>query len=259
MSEILYKKVGPFVSHAIKPGLSSHTSREIRKSLHLAKHIISMWISILFMIGSFCFASASFLSFGFLYNLPEIDINIFYFIGSIFFTIAAYLQYLESINFDITHLPHVYNKHTVWFWWRWRPKNMGYISSLTQFIGTILFNISTFVAIFSNLSIKIDNLFVWLPNLLGSILFLISSFFAYLEVYNDKKIKNFRNLTWVIIWINIFGSVFFQISALYSVYTVDIDQINIFIATLTTFLGAICFFVAALLLRYEKMSVSYSK
>ena len=253
MSEIKYKKLGPFISHAIKHGLIYHTSREIRKSLHLSKPLISIWISILFMVGSFFFASAAFLSFDFLYNFQAIDINILYFIGSIFFTAAAYCQYLESINFDITHPSHIDNRHTAWFWWRWRPKNMGYISSLTQFIGTILFNISTFVAIFSNLSIEAENLFVWIPNMLGSILFLTSSFFAYLEIYHDTKIKIFRNITWWIIWINIFGSIFFQISALYSAYTVDIDPNMIFIATLTTFLGAVCFFVAALLLRYEKV------
>ncbi len=244
-----YKKLGPFISHAMKHGIICYTSRELRKSLFSSKRVLSSWIGTLFMIGSFWFAFASFFSLDTLPLFSSFSLNVFYFIGSIFFTSAAYLQYLESINYDITHLAHLYNKHSVWFWWRLRPHNMGYISSASQFIGTLLFNISTFSAIFISLSIEVKNLLVWLPNLLGSILFLTSSFFAYLEIYNDKKIKIFRSITWWIIWINIFGSVFFQISSLYSAYS---TQTAVFMATLSTFLGAVCFFIAALLLRYEK-------
>ena len=244
-----YKKLGPFISHAMKDGVVCYTSRELRKSLFSSKKAISLWISTLFMIGSFWFAFASFFSLDILPLFSSFSLSIFYFICSIFFTSAAYLQYLESINHDITHLAHLYHKHPIWFWWRLRPYNMGYISSTTQFIGTLLFNISTFSAIFISLSIELKNFLVWLPNLLGSILFLTSSFFGYLEIYHDKKIKVFRSTTWWIIWINIFGSVFFQISALYSAYS---TQMALFIATMTTLLGAVCFFMAALLLRFEK-------
>ena len=247
-----YKKLGPFVSHAMKHGVICYTSRELRKSLFSSDRSISLWIATLFMIGSFWFAFASFLSLDILPLFSSFTLSLFYFIGSIFFTSAAYLQYLESINNDITHLAHIYDKHSVWFWWRLRPYNMGYISSTTQFIGTLLFNISTFSAIFVSLSIEMENLLVWLPNLLGSILFLTSSFFGYLEIYHDKKIKIFRSITWWIIWINIFGSVFFQISALYSRYSEHTTEMALLIATVTTLLGALCFFSAALLLRYEK-------
>lgn len=247
-----YKKLGPFIVHAIEHEVVCYTSRELRKSLFSSKQIISSWISTLFMIGAFWFAFASFFSLDILPLFSSLSVSIFYFIGSIFFTSAAYLQYLESINFDITHLPHLYNKHPIWFWWRLRPYNMGYISSATQFTGTLLFNLSTFVAIFVSLSIEMKNLLVWIPDLLGSILFLTSSVFAYLEIYHDTKMKRFRSITWWIIWINIFGSVFFQISALYSAYSLQSTQMSFVIATVTTFFGALCFFIAALLLRYEK-------
>jgi len=44
-----------------------------------------------------------------------------------------------------------------------------------------------------------------------------------------------------------------MVSALYSAYTPDINQFSLYVATLTTLLGAICFFIAALLLRFEKV------
>ncbi len=247
-----YKKLGPFITQAMKNGAVCYTSRELRKSLFSSKRELSSWIATLFMIGSFWFAFASFSSLDIYPVFSTFSISIFYFIGSIFFTSAAYLQYLESINFDITHLEHLYNKHSVWFWWRFRPYNLGYVSSATQFVGTLLFNLSTFSAIFISLSMEIKNLLVWIPNLLGSILFLTSSFLAYLEVCHDKNIKIFRSTTWWIIWINIFGSIFFQISALYSAYFSQSTQVEFIIATVATFLGAVCFFIAALLSRYEK-------
>jgi hypothetical protein len=246
-----YRKIGPFITQVIKNGVPLYTSRALRKSSTLPKRAVSSWISLLFMVGAFCFAFASFSSLTYLvvpYTIASI-----YFIGSIFFTSAAYLQYLESINSDITHLPHLYNKHHIWFWWRWRPRNLGYISSVTQFIGTLFFNISTFFAIFSTLSIEAKNLFIWMPNLLGSILFLTSSLSAYLEIVHDTDIKAFKTVTWWIVWINIFGSVFFQISALYSSFSVqEVDGAADHIATLMTCLGGICFFIAAFLLRYER-------
>ncbi len=248
-----YKKLGPFIAHAIEHGKICYTSRELRKSLFHSKRAISLWISSLFMIGSFFFAFASFFSLWFVTELSSLSIGILYFTGSIFFTSAAYLQYLESINYDISHLPHLYHKHSRWFWWRWRPLNMGYLSSSTQFVGTLLFNLSTFMAIFSTLSIETLNLLVWVPNILGSILFLTSAFFGYLEIYHDTKIRAFFNITWWIVWINILGSIFFMISALYSAYTPEVHQFSLYVATLTTLLGAICFFIAALFLRFEKV------
>lgn len=251
-----YKKIGPFVTQAITNGTLLHTSRELRKSLLVPqKHLISSWISWLFMVGSFCFAFAAFALLDFMHlfaSLSSHTINSIFFLGSIFFTSAAYLQYLESINADITHLPHLYNKHPSWFWWRWRPQNLGYISSFSQFIGTLFFNISTLFAIFSSLSIEVKNILVWMPDLFGSILFLTSSIFAYMEIAHDKKAKALNTVTWWIIWINIFGSVFFQISAFYSSFSLQIDKFASFTATLTTFLGAICFFLGAFLLGYEK-------
>lgn len=252
-----YKKIGSFVTQAIKDGTLLHTSRELRKSLLSSKKsLISSWISWLFMVGSFCFALAAFVSLSFTHLFASLDlhsINSIFFLGSIFFTSAAYLQYLESINADITHLSHLYDKHTNWFWWRWRPQNLGYISSLSQFIGTLFFNISTLFAIFFTFSIEVKNLLVWIPDLFGSVLFLTSSIFAYLEIAHDAKSKALNIVTWWIVRINIFGSIFFQISAFYSSFSLHIDKFANFTATFTTLLGAICFFLAAFLLRYEKL------
>jgi hypothetical protein len=247
-----YKKIGPFITHVFENTTLLHTSRELRKSLLLPRRTLTASIALLFMIGSFCFASASFVVLVSNRFLTPLGINIIYFLGSLFFTSAAYLQYLESINADITHIPHLYNNHPLWYWWRWRPRNLGYISSLSQFIGTLFFNISTFLAIFSSLSIEMKNLLVWVPDLLGSILFLVSAFFAYLEIANDTLLNTFKSASWWVVWSNILGSVFFQCSAFFSSFSAQNSITDTFTATLMTLLGAVCFFIGAFLLRYEK-------
>ncbi len=238
-----YKKLGPFITQVIEDDILLYTSRGLRKSFRSEK-AISWWIPILFMIGAFCFGFSSFSSLYFSEIFSSIFINIIYFIGSIFFTAAAYLQYLESINSDITHHEHIHNKQCCWFWLRWRPYNLGYMSSLTQFIGTIFFNINTFNTLFNFNTISIS-----ISNMLGSILFLISAFFAYFEIYHDKDVTIFSTSTWWIIWINLLGSIFFQISAFFSWFSYQ----NI--ATLTTLLGALCFFMASFILKYENKKI----
>ncbi len=136
--------------------------------------------------------------------------------------------------------------------WAWRPKNLGYIASFSQFIGTLLFNFNTFDAFYAGLSALQEDVFIWVPNMLGSILFLTASFFAWLEVYHDKQIKAFSSVTWWIIWINILGSIFFQLSAILSYAYLDSGKLIDGTRSLEyTLYGAVCFFVGAYLLIVE--------
>jgi len=57
---------------------------------------ISKWMCVLFMIGSFAFAAGALLCFDI--SLPTIVPGVIFFLGSLFFTSAAYLQFLEAIN-----------------------------------------------------------------------------------------------------------------------------------------------------------------
>jgi len=239
MPNIKMKKLGFFVTQVIKDDLILFTSRGFRKSLHQPKSI-SRWISILFMIGSFLFAIASVF---FLYptlNISKNIINIMYFNGSLFFTSAAFLLYFEAINSDITNEEHLFKETNKYIWFKISPRNIGYISSVTLFIGTLFFNVLTFSSLFNHLNGYENEMLITLPNLVGCILFLVSSFFAWLEIYHDEYVKLLRSNTWWIIWLNNVGSLFFMISALVNTIAVEM-----------TLLGAVCFFVAAFLQRFE--------
>ena len=207
---------------------------------------ISQWMCVLFMIGSFAFAAGALLCFDL--SLPVILPAVIFFVGSLFFTSAAYLQFLEAINVPDTSAKAQAGgtNHAIYF--AWEPDRIDWWSTITQFIGTLYFNFSTFNAMRMNLSLtKIDRL-VWSADFLGSILFLVSSSLAYGEVASALTNPRRKSLTWWIVLSNLLGSVAFGISAITSFILPSVGtMINANVTNLTTAIGGVCFFVGALL------------
>ena len=275
----MHKKLGFFITQLIEPHNGTqaqlHTSRRARKGLKkilvnredhrllrplqefsslfsFKPQSLTWWISILFMIGSVCFVAGSVVSLYFAHSFTSLAINMTFFVGSLFFTAAAYGQYLEVINADITNEAYLSAGKTEWIWWAWRSKNLGFMASATQLAGAFLFNLNTFNCFYEGLSYIAMDIVIWLPNLIGSILFLIAAFFAWLEIFHDKQVKAFYSATWWIVWINLLGSILFQRSAFRSFIHVDSGElVNEVIALNATMYGAICFFIGAYLLIVE--------
>src|SRR3954470_5906982 len=111
---------------------------------------LNPWIGILFAIGSVCFFVGPFPGF---INLvgSEAD-GVTFFVGSIFFTAAAFLQCLQTAN----------------------------AAALVQLAGTVFFNISTFHAMADALDTESVNRLVWAPDVFGSICFLVSGVLAFI-------------------------------------------------------------------------------
>ena len=87
------------------------------------------WIGVLFAIGSTCFLVGPFPGFVELVG-SEID-GVVFFVGSIFFTSAATLQYVEGGLF--------------------RPRALDWWSNAIQLVGTLFFNVTTFEELKSGL------------------------------------------------------------------------------------------------------------
>ena len=83
------------------------------------------WIGVLFAIGSTCFLVGPFPGFVELVG-SKVD-GIVFFVGSIFFTSAAALQYVEGGLF--------------------RPRGLDWWSNVIQLAGTLFFNVTTFTAL----------------------------------------------------------------------------------------------------------------
>lgn len=187
------------------------------------------WIGVLFMVGSACFALGAAPGYAKLVGAHADGVT--YFVGSIFFTSAAFLQFREAATG--TSLD------------RW--------ACGVQLVGTLFFNASTGHALVSNLSAAESNQTVWRPDALGSICFLVASELAVIAVGHHWISWRPHLLAWWIAMLNMVGSIAFGVSAVASYVVVDSGLLrNAQRANLGTFVGAVCFFVGALLLLPER-------
>jgi len=218
-------------------------------SIWWAPSAVSWWIGILFAIGAICFAlGASQIYIKILNNAVSYEI---FFIGSIFFTTAAFLQYLESINAPI-HLCRYIIQELRFL--TWEPHRIDWWSTLIQFSGTLFFNISTLAALPSFLLLSNINNLVWGPDVYGSICFLTASYLAWIEVGNGFWSLKPSNISWRIVALNLIGSIAFGVSAIASYVSPSTGlPISLTLTSLGTFTGAICFFLGAVFLLPERM------
>lgn len=213
-----------------------------RHALSINPGSVTWWIAVLFMIGSALFAVGSGSA---LLGTPVS--GAVFFIGSIFFTSAAYLQFLEVVN-EPDALTQERPRTAMW---RWEPHKIGWWAAVVQLVGTLLFNMNTFESMRTLSPIAQDDL-VWAPDAIGSICFLVASYLAYAEVCRGWTAWQPRNISWWIVVINLLGSVAFGVSAAASVVIVRTDALlSVHTANLWTLIGAVCFLVGAYLLLPE--------
>jgi YrhK-like protein len=159
--------------------------------------------------------------------------GVVFFAGSIFFTVAAGLEVREAT------LRRGRRFGTDPSWW----------SAAIQFVGTLLFNLSTFAAMQDGLSTTQQNRLVWTPDLFGSAAFLISGALAYRVVTGGHVRPAQRDRDWTMAAVNLAGCVFFGISAVASYVVPSSGSVlDLAAANWTTALGATCFFAGALML-----------
>ncbi len=201
------------------------------------------WMAILFMIGSSCFIAGAVASQWGSASRPGIGAT--FFVGSLFFTSAAYLQYSEAAN-----VPHRYAaRRRRWRPVSWEPRRIDWLAALVQLVGTVLFNVSTFAALNHNLTSHQANARVWAPDAFGSVAFLIASELAFAEVCHRWACFRRRSLSWWIVTLNLMGSIAFGISAIASLVEPSSGEpVSARIANAGTSLGGICFLLGAMLL-----------
>jgi hypothetical protein len=189
------------------------------------------WIAAGFAVGSAFFFIGPFPGFIQLVG-PGAD-GVVFFVGSIFFTLAAGLEVREAT------LRRGRRFGADPSWW----------SAAIQFVGTLLFNISTFSAMQDELSTTQENRLVWAPDVFGSAAFLISGALAYRVVTGAHLRPAQRSRDWTMAAVNLAGCVFFGISAVASYVVPSSGSVlDLAAANWTTVLGATCFFAGALML-----------
>ncbi|MEV6269399.1 hypothetical protein AB0L64_19665 [Kribbella sp. NPDC051936] len=201
------------------------------------------WAGLLFAIGSACFVVGP---------IPEYAQAVgghgdalTYFVGSLFFTSGAYLSYLQVVR-QAGHR-----------WFAWAPRSPGFWACAIQLVGTLYFNVTTFAGLLDVPS-DLENRIVWRPDAIGSVCFLVSSAIAFAEAGHRWWSWRPGQRDWHITALNLWGSVFFGLSAIGAHVTSAGEFSNVQLANGGTFLGAVCFLIASLLMMPEGRTAAAS-
>lgn len=220
-----------------------------RGSTWWAPGAIGWWIGVLFAVGSICFALGA--APGYVGLVGDEADAVTFFVGSLFFTSAALLQYLEVANTSRVLTGRV--GHERWRLLTWEPRRIDWWAALVQLVGTVYFNVSTFHAVDLELSASSASELVWRPDVVGSICFLVASGLAWAEVGHAWWSWRPRSISWRITALNLAGSIAFGISAAAAKIVPSTDQVrNVALMNGGTFVGALCFLAGALLLLPER-------
>ena len=249
-------RAATFVDHVRADGLVVRwESRRHRKHLKAevahgstwwAPRARGWWIAVLFAVGSALFALGALPSYAAAVGVRWDTAT--FFVGSLFFTAAAFLTYREAV--DAAPAAQNPSRRRVLVF---QPRRIDWWASAVQLAGTLYFNVSTGAAMQVDLAVQSADRYVWRPDAIGSICFLVASALAWFEVCHGWIACRPRSWSWWITLVNLLGSIAFGVSAVAS-YVIpatgalrDAAQAN-----LGTLVGAMLFLVGALLLLPER-------
>ena len=196
----------------------------------------------LFIVGSSLFALGALPFYSDAVGLRVCGVT--FFIGSLFFTSAAFLQYREAVD-GLSPVGDTQRR----LFWVWAPRNLGWLAGAVQFAGTLWFNWSTGNALRENLGAALTDQRVWRPDAFGSIAFLVASVLALRDARGDVVVGRPKPRTWKMGVINLAGSIAFGVSAVAAFVIPSSGEVrNAELSNLGTLLGALCFLTAAILL-----------
>jgi ribosomal protein S18 acetylase RimI-like enzyme len=200
----------------------------------------------LFAIGSLLFAIGSVP--GYVSAAGAVGDTVTYFVGSLFFTAAAFLSYREAVDASPRGLNPEHRRLFVY-----QPGRIDWWATVVQLVGTVYFNVSTGTATVVGLSAQTAHQHVWRPDAIGSTCFLIASALAWYEVCHGWVAWQPRTYSWWITLVNLVGSIAFGISAVAG-YVNPISGVvhNADRADTQTLIGAVCFLIGAVLLLPER-------
>lgn len=188
-----------------------------------------------FAAGSLCFLVGAFPPY--LELVGPVPVGVTFFGGSLLFTAAAVIQLALSGRRPPRRGTEPADR---WDWW----------AAAVQLVGTLLFNVSTGVALTAAVADPDRVGAGWRPDAYGSAAFLVASAAALVAVRDRGSLWDRDARTWHGTWLNVVGSLAFAASAVGAYVEPGTGTyLSPWWSTVGTMAGAACFLAAALLSR----------
>jgi len=178
---------------------------------------LNLLASVAFVLGGSLFAlGAVFAQVG---SQSLVTVNVTYLVGGFFFSLGGYASIMLT-----------------------SPGELGRRSAVVLFVGTLLFAVSLVAAFAEGLTPRQSNGWIWFPDILGCVCFLVSGHLAMLDV-GEGHVRVCPRLTgWWVVAVNQFGSVLFFLAGLAAFTRPATTQaLDAGLVNWGTFAGAVCF------------------
>ena len=209
---------------------------------------INLVAAVAFILGGSLFAlGAVFAQLG---EVALLTVNITYLVGGFFFSLGGYVSILLVVN---TGRGDDGRAGTPVLWWRYQPERRDWLSAAVLFVGTLLFAVSLVAAFAEGLTPRQSDGWIWFPDILGCICFLVSGHLAMLEVGGGRVGVHVHALTWWVVAVNQLGSILFFLAGLAAfVRPATSAAVDAGLVNWGTFSGAVCFAAGGLLQVLDK-------
>jgi len=186
-------------------------------------------------------------------DAPAVTIDSVFLCGGFFFSTGGYASIVQEVNSPRSIDADGTLTETRWRWWAYEPMRPGWVSAFVLFVGTLAFAISLVDAFLSSLSTKQQDHLIWVPEMIGCVLFLVSGHVAIQEVCHGRFRLMPGSLGWWVVAVNQLGSILFLLSGLAAYVRPLTDEvINSDLVNWGTALGAFCFSAAGVAQLFER-------
>ena len=205
--------------------------------------------AVAFCVGGSLFAlGAVFAELG---TVSLVTVNVTYLIGGFFFSLGGYSSILLVVNTAAAEGGPGARRGMRW--WGYQPQRRDWLSAAVLFVGTLLFAVSLVAAFAEGLTPRQSNGWIWLPDMLGCVCFLVSGRLAMLDVGDGHTVVRVREITWWVVAVNQLGSILFFLAGV-AAFTrpATSSAVDTGLVNWGTFAGAVCFAIGGVIQIFDK-------
>ena len=204
--------------------------------------------AVAFVLGGSLFALGAVLAQ--LGEVPLLTVNVTYLVGGFFFSLGGYASVLLAVNGVVRDDDPT---DAAIRWWGYQPRRRDWLSAAVLFVGTLLFAVSLVAAFAEGLTPRQSDGWIWFPDILGCICFLVSGHLAMLEVGGGHVGVHVHALSWWVVAVNQLGSVLFFLAGLAAfVRPATSAALDAGLVNWGTFAGAVCFAIGGAVQLFDK-------